>query len=305
MPAARAIVVTAGGVMAGGVLQGLLGAGIEVAEIWSAGNLDHKTTRRLAPNWHVRALAERHGIARFSPPPLRQWDGVIDHVAGVGADLLVTALTYQIVPAHLLLMFGTRAVNFHPALLPPYRGPTPIDAMMLDGTADEFGGVTMHRLEPRVDEGPIVGQRRVPRRGRHPQVWRAHLAEAARQLASDELPLYLAGTIKPLQQVGGNHANAWPSMRIGAQTALAEAMHVVDALGATGRVTVAAAGARIPVRNIARVEHHHETPARIGWREVAVNLADARVTFGRFGSWQRLTHGLISARELLAIERDR
>jgi hypothetical protein len=71
-------------------------------------------------------------------------------------------MTHQIVPENILALFPGRAVNFHPAILPHYRGPNPRAGMILDGKADLYGGITLHCLSRGIDRGDIIAMRKVP-----------------------------------------------------------------------------------------------------------------------------------------------
>lgn len=51
-------------------------------------------------------------------------------------------------------------LNIHPSLLPLYRGPSPIESAILAGD-DEFG-VSVMKLAPKMDAGPIYWQNIVP-----------------------------------------------------------------------------------------------------------------------------------------------
>ena len=47
-------------------------------------------------------------------------------------------------------------INIHPSLLPKYRGATPIQAAILNG--DTVSGITLIRMTPTLDAGPILDQ---------------------------------------------------------------------------------------------------------------------------------------------------
>ena len=47
-------------------------------------------------------------------------------------------------------------INFHPSLLPRYRGPTPVAWAIRNGETEI--GVTFHRMAPDLDTGPILAQ---------------------------------------------------------------------------------------------------------------------------------------------------
>ena len=51
---------------------------------------------------------------------------------------------------------GAGGFNVHPAVLPAYRGPSPVFWQLRDGCAR--GGVTVHRVTGEMDAGPIVAQ---------------------------------------------------------------------------------------------------------------------------------------------------
>lgn len=65
-----------------------------------------------------------------------------------------------IIPADLLNRFRFGIVNVHPSLLPKYRGPSPVQQTIIDG--DKIAGVSIIRLDRKVDAGPILAQRKFP-----------------------------------------------------------------------------------------------------------------------------------------------
>jgi methionyl-tRNA formyltransferase len=82
---------------------------------------------------------------------------VRDHIASLGADLLVSWYWTKKIPRGLRESFPLGTVGVHPSLLPRHRGSDPffwaIDA------GDEITGVTAHRLEDEYDTGAILGAR--------------------------------------------------------------------------------------------------------------------------------------------------
>ena len=69
--------------------------------------------------------ARRYSIPIRRNPELSTWTGASTAISKLHADVLITAVTGQIVPESILSLFPGRAVNFHPSLLPHYRGPMP------------------------------------------------------------------------------------------------------------------------------------------------------------------------------------
>jgi len=70
--------------------------------------------------------------------------------------VLVSCYPYRI-PESLLDASGLDWFNIHPSLLPVYRGPSPLFWQLRDGL-DRIG-VTLHRMSPELDMGPILAQR--------------------------------------------------------------------------------------------------------------------------------------------------
>jgi len=76
-------------------------------------------------------------------------------------DLIVTFHFDQILHAETLAPAPLGGLNVHPSLLPHHRGPIPTFWAAADaarGAAPDWG-VTIHRLAPQIDAGPILGSR--------------------------------------------------------------------------------------------------------------------------------------------------
>jgi phosphoribosylglycinamide formyltransferase 1 len=71
-------------------------------------------------------------------------------------ELVVLAGYMQLLSGGFLARFPDRVVNVHPALLPAFPGPTPIEDSVAYGV--KVTGVTVHLVDEGVDTGPIVLQ---------------------------------------------------------------------------------------------------------------------------------------------------
>ncbi|MCR5154189.1 MAG: hypothetical protein K6B75_04990 [Lachnospiraceae bacterium] len=87
-------------------------------------------------------------------------DEVKDLFTNKGCDLFFSAEYAYIIPVPEDIK-NFRGVNVHAALLPHGRGYYPIESGMVRG--DEYFGVTMHVLAPKIDRGDIVFQHKVKR----------------------------------------------------------------------------------------------------------------------------------------------
>lgn len=239
----------------------------------------------ISPRWSARLLLQRHAIPAVTVPRLRDWSEAEAAIAALGVDTLITCVTMMIVPARLLDLFGNRAVNLHPALLPAYRGPSPLLGPLLDGNADSHSGVTLHVLSAGIDEGPLVAQLPLPfgAAGRDYAVWLAQHAAACRRLTREALPLYLEGAIVARPQVGGFYRKVTEEAEIGAHLTLAQVRRTLAAAGASRQIRVPLPWRRpVSVRSVHRVlgPVTGEAPS-LGTFSVAMDLVDARVVLVR------------------------
>ncbi|MBI2415858.1 MAG: phosphoribosylglycinamide formyltransferase [Candidatus Kerfeldbacteria bacterium] len=69
----------------------------------------------------------------------------------------------KILSAHFIAHFSMKILNIHPSLLPKYAGGMNLDVhQQVLNNRDAETGCTLHYVTADVDEGPIVGQERVP-----------------------------------------------------------------------------------------------------------------------------------------------
>ena len=149
------------------VIEGLLAGHHEIVEIWygsgrSGGDIE--PTKRQARSFakHLKHLDKGRGL------PFRDIGGTsheerLSLLDAIGRPSgLVSAGSAIIFRQPFLDAFDV-AVNFHPTLLPHYRGPHPLDALILHGDADRYGRMTNHMHNAGIDEGKNVTQRAYPR----------------------------------------------------------------------------------------------------------------------------------------------
>lgn len=134
-------------------LQALLAQGEEVAGILTVADRPGQKT----PN-PVKELAITRGLPLFQPQRLRleaahQW------VAEQRPDLLVLAFVTEIVPQTMIELATWGGINFHPSLLPAYRGGSAMNWALINGEKET--GVTIHKIDAGIDTGPIIIQEKV------------------------------------------------------------------------------------------------------------------------------------------------
>jgi len=212
----RALIVGSVGPVAAGVVHAWIGAGNGVAGLWHASSPGFvRRDRRLAwlvPRWSVAASARRYRFPIRRVPRLATWPQAAAAAEATGADVLISAYFRYLVPRQVLDIFGPRAVNFHPAPLPRYRGPDPVTAMVLDRSILTDGAMTLHVLNEAFDQGPIVAREPVALSS-DLNIGRYYLAlaQGAARLTAGALQHYLAGEIAPVPQDDGQATYAKPS----------------------------------------------------------------------------------------------
>lgn len=163
-----------GGVLSSAPLQHLLQAGYTFSAIVIA-------AARPGTGW--RALPRPGGAGRtlpvvtspaFNPsivqlawaneiPLYEAGDWLAEETTGALRQLapdvvLVSCFAYRL-PGSLLRLPEHGFLNLHPSLLPDYRGPFPLFWQLRDGLSDI--GLTIHRMDEGLDEGPVAMQTKV------------------------------------------------------------------------------------------------------------------------------------------------
>lgn len=112
------------------------------------------------PEDGVRYLSVHDHAAAMGLPCLRatgRSPELAAFLAGLRADLLVVADFRYLLPRAVLDLFPLGGVNFHPSLLPAYRGRAPVNWAILRG--ETRLGLTAHVLDETMDTGDIIAQR--------------------------------------------------------------------------------------------------------------------------------------------------
>ena len=100
----------------------------------------------------VKRAALEHGIAVFQPRTLRSAEAR-ERLREQRPDLLIVAAYGLLLPADILAIPRTAAVNVHASLLPRWRGAAPIQAAILAG--DEDTGISLMEMDEGLDTGPV------------------------------------------------------------------------------------------------------------------------------------------------------
>jgi len=146
----------------------------------------------------VKVLAQELKLPFIQPVKLRQTEA-LEQLTRWAPDLIVVAAFGQILRPQVLDLPLQGCINVHAALLPRWRGAAPITAAILHG--DSKTGVTIMRMDPGVDTGPILSQRAEPVHQDDTTISLSlRLSELGADLLLETLPGYLRGEILPQLQ---------------------------------------------------------------------------------------------------------
>ena len=135
--------------------------------------------------WAIENKAEVFQPGKIAPENL-------DWLRQIGCDLILVMAYGHILKRELLDIPALGTLNLHASLLPSYRGPSPIEAAIASG--EETTGVTLMRIIPAVDAGPVLGAETVAiSQTDTAQAIRENIGTATVQLMRRCLPDILAG----------------------------------------------------------------------------------------------------------------
>src|SRR5207237_927081 len=84
----------------------------------------------------------------------------LEALKGLDADIGIMAYVLLFAPPEFCAIPKHGMIQFHPSLLPLHRGPAAIPWAIIRGRSET--GLTIFRLTPGLDEGPIILQKRIP-----------------------------------------------------------------------------------------------------------------------------------------------
>jgi methionyl-tRNA formyltransferase len=107
----------------------------------------------------LKVAAEQAGIPVFALPSLRV-DEARQALSSLRVDIAILAYVLQFVPQDFATIPRHGTIQFHPSLLPRYRGPSSINWPIILG--DTRTGLSIFRPVDGLDEGPVILQKETP-----------------------------------------------------------------------------------------------------------------------------------------------
>jgi methionyl-tRNA formyltransferase len=135
------------------VLEAFLARGDEVAGVFCA---PEKPGAR--PDV-LKVAAHEKGVRVFQLPSLKSPEAV-QQMKALNAQIGIMAFVLQFAPQEFVNIPKHGTIQYHPSLLPKYRGPSSINWPIIRG--DTRTGLTIFRPNDGLDEGPVVLQKETP-----------------------------------------------------------------------------------------------------------------------------------------------
>ncbi|MDF3127980.1 methionyl-tRNA formyltransferase [Kiritimatiellaeota bacterium B1221] len=151
--------------------------------------------RKLTPS-AVKVCAEKLGLPVLTPEKIGE---LREELALLDADLSVVFAYGQYIPKSVFDQPVRGSINFHPSLLPKYRGASPIQSSLLDGVTES--GLSVLQVSEKMDAGDLLMQAPL---NISPEDNSISLHERYAALAAELVPQILAGlrdeTLLPVPQ---------------------------------------------------------------------------------------------------------
>lgn len=104
-------------------------------------------------------LCNINGIECYSNLSVNS-DKAINIMSEQNIDLILVASFTEIIKENIINNIPNKSIiNFHPSLLPKYRGPSPVRWVLING--EKYTGVTVHFLTKEIDAGDIILQEKI------------------------------------------------------------------------------------------------------------------------------------------------
>ena len=140
----------------------------------------------------VKIWAEKNNLPYLQPEKLNK-DLNID------SELFIVVAYGKIIPKEILKIPPSGSINIHYSLLPKYRGASPVESAILNG--DTETGVTIQKMEFKLDSGPILAQEKVKiLSDEKTNDLRSRLIKIGGNLLVKKLPEIINNKIKPTLQ---------------------------------------------------------------------------------------------------------
>lgn len=145
----------------------------------------------------VQLWAEQNQLDLITPQDKTEMQTLLKS-RSLSSSLAVVLDYGLIIPEGVISLFSKGILNSHFSLLPLHRGSNPIRAAILEG--DQTTGVTIIRITPELDNGPILSWSELEIGPQNALQLRGKLSQINCGLLCETIRLYLDGQLEPLAQ---------------------------------------------------------------------------------------------------------
>ena len=177
-------------------LTALVNSGYDVVAVYTQPDRPSGRGRKLTAS-PVKCVAEQAGIPVLQPVSFREAES-IQQLRNLKPDLMVVVAYGLILPTEVLGIPQIDCINIHASLLPRWRGAAPIQRAIMSG--DQQTGVTIMRMETKLDTGPIYLKVPVRIQRQTSDILFRQLANTGAEALISIIPQLHSGAIKPEAQ---------------------------------------------------------------------------------------------------------
>jgi len=136
-------------------LRALIGEGFEVAGVVTQPDRPRGRSRSSLVASPIKRIALEESLPVLQPERPRG-EAFLEEIRALDVDLSVVVAYGHILPRDVIDLPERGTLNIHASLLPQWRGAAPIQAAVRAGQSET--GVTIMRMVPKLDAGPILWQ---------------------------------------------------------------------------------------------------------------------------------------------------
>lgn len=146
----------------------------------------------------LKTFAQEHNIPVFNPDKLNTPE-TAKLLQSLKSDIWLVIAYGKIIPQSILDIMPNKVLNIHPSRLPQYRGPSPIQASLLND--DTTTAVSLMQLDHLMDHGPIIAQQKIQILPTDTYIeLEQKIIQTSRNILAKTIPQFVAGDIIPKPQ---------------------------------------------------------------------------------------------------------
>lgn len=179
----------------------------------------------------VKVLAEKYNIETLQPEKLSD---IKSQLLNFNCQFFILASYSKIIKKEILDIPKLGVIGVHPSILPKYRGPSPIQSVLLAGEKET--GVSLYLMDEKIDNGPIINKSEIQiSKSETYETLMRKLAELGGNLLVKTLPDFIAGKIKPQPQ---DHSQTTFTHKFKTQDAFINYSDLETALNKEGQIAI-------------------------------------------------------------------